>query len=56
MGLSLIHTHRTVRKLQQDKLIEWRAGQQRLRVPDLKRLAAVARIRWPLEPAPRPLI
>jgi CRP/FNR family transcriptional regulator len=56
MGLSLIHTHRTLRKLQQDKLVEWRAGQQRLRVPDLKKLAAVARIRWPLEPAPRPLI
>jgi len=56
MGLSLIHTHRTLRKLQQDKLVEWRAGQQRLRVPDLKKLAAVARIRWPLEPALRPLI
>lgn len=56
MGLSLIHTHRTLRKLQQLGLVEWRASQQRLRLPDLQKLAAVARIRWPLEPAPRPLI
>jgi CRP/FNR family transcriptional regulator len=56
LGLSLIHTHRTLRALQREGLVEWRSQQQRLRLPDAKRLAAVARLRWPLELPLRPLI
>lgn len=42
LGLSLVHTNKTVARLRDDGHASWRAG--RLSVPDMKRLATVAGI------------
>jgi CRP/FNR family transcriptional regulator len=56
LGLSLIHTHRTLRALQREGLYEWNAQKQRLRLPDPRRLAKIGHLPWPLELPLRPLI
>lgn len=55
LGLSLVHTHRTLRELRVRKLFELRPG-PRLLLPDQPRLARVAHLRWPLQLHTRPLI
>jgi CRP/FNR family transcriptional regulator len=55
MGLSLVHINRTLRELAQRGLLHW-PRQGRLHLPDPSRLAALARLRWPMPLSPRPLI
>jgi CRP-like cAMP-binding protein len=54
LGLSLVHTHRSLRALQRAGL--YRMSGSRLQLPAPAALAALARLRWPLEVPPRPLI
>lgn len=42
LGLSLVHTNRTVKRLVSEKLVAWRAG--RLRIIDSERMLAIAPI------------
>jgi CRP-like cAMP-binding protein len=58
LGLSLVHTHRTLRALRQQGLYELyeRRGEHRLRLPDPAALAQLAKLRWPLLTHLRPLI
>lgn len=55
LGLSLVHTHRTLRELRRRGLFDLRAG-SRLVLPDQRALARLARLRWPLNMPRRPLI
>lgn len=55
MGLSLVHTNRTLRDLARRGLLQW-PRQGRLHLPDPARLADLARMRWPMLQSPRPLI
>ena len=55
MGLSLVHINRTLRDLVGRGLLQW-ARQGRLHLPDPARLAALARMRWPMLQSLRPLI
>lgn len=55
LGLSLAHTHRSMRQLQQRGLVAW-SGQHRLLLPKPAELAALAQLDWPLPAGLRPLI
>lgn len=55
LGLSLVHTNKTMRRLVRAGLIAWQPG-PRLHLPDAAALAAIAQIPYPLTPSPRPLI
>lgn len=55
LGLSLVHTQRTLQLLRRRGLCEWKRG-QRLQLPDLPGLARVAHLRWPLSLGPLPLL
>lgn len=55
MGLSLVHINRTLRQLSQAGLYHSTSAGH-VRLPDLAALAALAKLRWPLKLAPRPLI
>lgn len=55
LGLSLVHTHRSLRKLQQRGLVLWQ-GERRLLLPRPAELAAVAKLDWPIARSARPLI
>jgi CRP/FNR family transcriptional regulator, anaerobic regulatory protein len=55
MGLSLVHTNRSLRALIRQGLCAWPA-RQRLYVPKPQALAEAAGVRWPLDMSPRPLI
>ncbi|MFO1336895.1 MAG: Crp/Fnr family transcriptional regulator [Burkholderiaceae bacterium] len=55
LGLSLVHTNRTLRELQRRGLYEVRAG-ARLVLPDPAALARLGHLRWPLVMPRRPLI
>jgi CRP/FNR family transcriptional regulator len=55
LGLSLVHTNRQLRALERNGLVVWRP-QSRLHLPDPAALARVAKLRWPLQLGPRPLI
>ena len=58
LGLSLVHTHRTLRTLRARDLIELTdpRGEPRLRLPDPAALAQLALLCWPLKMSRRPLI
>lgn len=56
LGLSLVHTNKTLRKLVSAGLCEWSPTRQRLRLPDRDALARLADLEPLVEPAPRPLI
>ena len=55
LGLSLVHTNRSLRELRRRGLYELRQG-SRLVLPDQAALARVGRLRWPLDMPCRPLI
>jgi CRP/FNR family transcriptional regulator, anaerobic regulatory protein len=55
LGLSLVHTNRHLRGLEQQGLIRWLPG-RRLHLPSLSDLAVRAGVRWPITPDQRPLI
>lgn len=55
MGLSLVHINRTLRQLAQQRLYQV-SEEGRVLLPDMPALAALAKLRWPLRLAPRPLI
>ncbi len=55
LGLSLVHTNRTLRELQRRGLYEMRPG-ARLVLPDQPTMARVGHLRWPLNMPCRPLI
>lgn len=40
LGLSLVHTNRTIRQLARDGIVEWRSGY--IRVPDMERACEIA--------------
>ncbi|MEO8278707.1 MAG: Crp/Fnr family transcriptional regulator [Ideonella sp.] len=56
LGLSLVHTNKTLRKLVSAGLCEWSQARQRLRLPDRAALAKLADIELPAAPGTRPLI
>lgn len=51
LGLSLVHTNKTLGQLKSEQMAHWTDGM--LRIPDLERLAEVALIEEPLK---RPII
>jgi CRP-like cAMP-binding protein len=53
LGLSLVHTNKTLARLRAEQLLTWEEG--RLRIPDPDRLAEACGVE-PTEPGPRPLI
>lgn len=53
LGLSLVHTNKTLARLREEQLVSWSAG--RLRIPDAARLAAECGVD-PGAPPRRPLI
>ena len=53
VGLSIVHTNKTLQSLRRSKLIEWTSD--RIGVPDLDKAIAYAKYDLPLE-APRPFI
>ncbi|MEP7283863.1 MAG: Crp/Fnr family transcriptional regulator [Rubrivivax sp.] len=55
LGLSLVHTHRTLRSLR-DRGLYALQGDGRLALPDPPGLARIAKLRWPLVVGRRPLI
>lgn len=54
LGLSLVHTNKTLKKLREQGLAEWRQG--RLKVSDRARLAEIAQLDPEAGPELRPLI
>ncbi len=56
LGLSLVHTNKTLRKLVSAGLCEWTPARQRLRLPDREALTRLADLDTLSEPATRPLI
>lgn len=55
LGLSLVHTNKTMRRLVRAGLCVWQPG-PRLLLPDTAALAALAQINHPVTPSTRPLI
>ena len=55
LGLSLVHTHRSLRLLRQRGLLRW-LPERRLLLPDPVALSALAQLPWPLDAGTRPLI
>jgi CRP-like cAMP-binding protein len=55
LGLSLVHTNKTMRRLVREGLCVWQPG-PRLRLPDPAALARVAHVDHPVTPGTRPLI
>lgn len=55
LGLSLVHTNKTMRRLARAGLCDWQPG-PRLHLPDPAALAALAQVPHPVIPSPRPLI
>jgi CRP-like cAMP-binding protein len=54
LGLSLAHTHKTLRRLEQRGLFKWADG--RLQLPDPKALVRLADLYGDGKPSPRPLV
>lgn len=54
LGLSLVHTNKTLKKLREDGIAIWQVGV--LRIPDFERLCAIAQVDPSSAPSVRPLI